>query len=123
MAACRADRLDRGGDTQPGKVDGHSNRLQKRGQIRLTLSQFKEMYPPQAGARLLAERTSDMDGFDNMVVYELSLPAPVSMTGFPLFVPYDRLNHWWRVRYWANARRNRGSGRAAMGLHAFAAGS
>ena len=72
-----------------------------------TLSQFKEMYPPQAGARLLAERTSDMDGFDNMVVYELSLPAPVSMTGLPLFLPYDRLNHWWRVRYWANARRNR----------------
>ena len=69
----------------------------------LTLSQFKEMYPPQAGARLLAERTSDMDGFDNMIAHQLSLPAPVSMTGFPLFLPYDRLNHWWRVRHWANA--------------------
>ena len=72
----------------------------------LTLSQFKEMYPPQAGARLLASRANCMAEFNKMIVDELSFPAPATMTGVFQFTCYERLTHAGRLWYWAKQKRN-----------------
>lgn len=72
----------------------------------LTISQFKKMYPPQAGSRLLASRAKCMAEFNKKIVYELSLPAPATMNWRLIIIPYEHYTHAGRVWYWAKQRRN-----------------